>query len=142
MFRPGESRLFDKRAAAIIEEMGDRLDIEDGETAEQALWRTMVAEASNMLKGQRVRMCQYGAWVEAAFEMVLNWKKELFYRELLALEADMMHGKVAQCAMDVDASVVAHADETNTTSAGQIGVNTKLLRQPKYNNCVLSLIFM
>ncbi|CAK0820493.1 unnamed protein product [Prorocentrum cordatum] len=129
-----DSFLFQSRADAMLRELGDAVQVEEGEkNIYEALWRYLRDGAQNYKKQDRMKM---------AHELYQRWEQERFKREYVALECGMLDKKAAAAVDKMPAGVKSHAAALTTTSSAATQADTKLLRASTANNLAMSACFM
>ena len=62
---PESSELLGSLAPSILKEMASELDLQPGKSPLLSQWDRTVCRAPVTRKSYRVKMCEFGAWVEA-----------------------------------------------------------------------------
>lgn len=138
-----ESFLFEHRAQKLLSELGDAVQMDDGEAdMQEALWRFLTEGIGEYRNCGRAKVAQFMGWINRARLVWHHREQELFQREYIALECGMLDEKAALAIDSLPKAVRDHVAKVKTTSLSATQADTKLLRASTTNNLAMSVCFM
>jgi len=136
---PAEFQLFQSRAPSILEEMGELVEIDEGEQPIDALWRYLKETAPYEKAKYRAKKCQFMGWSRRLAEFLPSWTLTRFRCEYIGLELDMFDHKMFKKDIVVKKDVLAAAEDVTTTAISAVPLEDKVLKSACKNAVVVAV---
>ena len=124
---PENSVLFQARAADMLSELGDLVEIVDGDR-NRSLWAYLKSIAPYEKKRYRCKLAQWSEWQRRGIAFLSQWSVTRFKAELVGLEMDMITNASVVQPITIGKGALDVAAHTYSTDIGSMQPDTKALR--------------